>query len=260
MEAATLVYVSDNPAIPAAIAHLDAFDVVAASSPAGYMNTLIDRRCAMIVIDARHPDWRQFTTAPKSSSATRRIPILVVSDKTSIRAQSALAGADLSLSQAELEKDGARLIAEMARVLDDTTIHQLACECAKTLPDLGVQGVQEFNRGNFYEQHDLFEALWVQTPGPVRDLYRAILQVGVAYYHIERGNPRGALKMLQRSVQWLHVLPDLCQGIDVEQLRRDSYQVRAELERLGPQRMDGFDRSALKPLRWCDAAAADASR
>jgi len=53
------------------------------------------------------------------------------------------------------------------------------------------------------------------TSGPVRELYRAILQVGIAYYQIERGNHRGALKMLLRSVQWLAMLPDRCQGIDV---------------------------------------------
>ena len=69
------------------------------------------------------------------------------------------------------------------------------------------------------------------------------------YYQLERGNFRGALKMLQRSVQWLHPLPDACQGIDVAALRRDSYAVRAELQRLGPQRLDEFDRSLLKPLQ-----------
>ena len=111
------------------------------------------------------------------------------------------------------------------------------------------QGLQAFNRGEFYRQHDLFEAQWVETAGPVRDLYRAILQVGVAYYQIERGNYRGALKMLQRSVQWLFLLPDVCQGIDVAQLRRDSYRVRAELQRLGPARLAELDRGLLKGLR-----------
>ena len=88
----------------------------------------------------------------------------------------------------------------------------------------------------------------MKTAGPVRDLYRAILQVGVAYYQIERGNYRGAVKMLQRSVQWLYHLPDSCQGIDVARLRRDSYAVRAALQRLGPERFAEFDRALLKPL------------
>jgi len=55
--------------------------------------------------------------------------------------------------------------------------------------------------------------------------------------------------MLQRSVQWLMILPDVCQGIDVAQLRQDSFKVRAELERLGEERLDELDRSLLKDVQ-----------
>ena len=253
---ATIVFVSESSEIPPALDKLPGFQVVLTAEPAGYMNTLIDQRCAMIVVDAGHPLWTRFTTAPKSSAATRRIPILLISDSAALRVESAVAGADLALGWAEFNNDGARLIPQLARVLDDDTLARLACECEEGLPDLAIKGLRAFNAGQYYQQHDFFEAQWVDTPGPVRDLYRAILQVGVAYYHISNGNQRGALKMLQRSVQWLHVLPQTCQGIDVEQLRRDSYAVRAELERLSPERMDQFDRSLLKPLRWRDADAA----
>ena len=75
-----------------------------------------------------------------------------------------------------------------------------------------------------------------------------MLQVGIAYFQIERGNYRGAIKMLQRSVQWLLILPDTCQGVDVKQLREDSFKVRAELERLGEDRLDELDRSLLKKV------------
>lgn len=83
----------------------------------------------------------------------------------------------------------------------------------------------------------------------MRDLYRAVLQVGIAYYQITRGNHRGALKMLLRSVQWFALLPDVCQGIDIKQLREDSFHVRAELEKMNPSDIANFDRSLLKPVR-----------
>ena len=83
----------------------------------------------------------------------------------------------------------------------------------------------------------------------MRDLYRGILQVGVAYYHITQGNRQGALKMLLRSVQWLAPLPDLCQGVDVRGLREDAARVRAALEVTDPTDMPGFDLSLLRPLR-----------
>lgn len=214
------------------------------------MNTLIETRAVMIVIDGEHSLWRDFVIAPNSSAATRRIPILLVCDCEKRRAAATLAGADLTASWSEFERNCLTLVNDFARIPDPKLLDQLACECRENLPPLAVQGLQEFNQGNYYRQHDLFEEQWANTNGPIRDMYRAILQVGVAYYQIENGNYRGALKMLQRSVQWLHIMPDTCQGIDIEQLRRDSYAVRAELERLAPDRLDAFDRNLLKPVIW----------
>jgi hypothetical protein len=83
----------------------------------------------------------------------------------------------------------------------------------------------------------------------VRDLYRAILQVGVAYYQVTRGNLRGARKMLLRSIQWLALLPDVCQGVDVAQLRHDANAVRAELDRVGDDGRQSFNIDLLKGVR-----------
>ena len=84
---------------------------------------------------------------------------------------------------------------------------------------------------------------------PIRDLYRAVLQVGIAYYQVTLGNHRGAHKMLLRSLQWLALLPDVCQGIDIASLRADAARVRTELERVGEDGMGNFDYSLLKPVK-----------
>jgi predicted metal-dependent hydrolase len=213
-------------------------------------DVLIDAHVALVFIDGAHEEWRSYLLAAKNNAATRRIPVCFISDEEDQRADAVTCGTDLALSWSELGRRISQIINDIARIPDPAILELLACECAEPLPDLAIEGAREFNRGEFYRQHDLFEAQWVKTTGPVRDLYRAILQVGVAYYQIERGNYRGALKMLQRSVQWLTLLPDRCQGIDVEQLRRDSYAVRAELQRLGPERLGELDRRLLKKLKW----------
>lgn len=135
----------------------------------------------------------------------------------------------------------------MKKSADDFDI-ELDCQCRDELPLLAVKGVEKFNAGEYYPQHDLFEEQWRETQGRVRDLYQGILQVGVAYYQIERGNYRGALKMLRRSARWLVALPDICQGIDVRQLREDSSRVRAALEAIKPADIEKFDRHLFKPL------------
>jgi predicted metal-dependent hydrolase len=123
-------------------------------------------------------------------------------------------------------------------------------ECDQPLPGAARDAVALFNAGEYYAQHDAFEALWAAEPGPVRDLYRAILQVGVGYYQITRGNERGAWKMLKRAERWLALLPDICQGVDLAALRADAAVVRAELERRARLAdPPPFDRALLKPVR-----------
>jgi predicted metal-dependent hydrolase len=224
------------------------YEVVLYDEPTHYVRRLTDARAALILVDSQDTDWRFWTTTPKSNNATRRIPVLVVADSPALRRDALLSGADLSLASDNLEAQIGRLVRDYARVESTERIAQLDCECDEALPDLARQGVEKFNAGEYYKQHDLFEELWMATDGPVRDLYRAILQVGVAYYQIERGNAVGALKMLLRSVQWLLILPDTCQGIDVRQLREDSFRVRAELEALDPDAIADFDRRLLQPV------------
>lgn len=248
MPTAAIVFLSERKAFAAYRNRLSNYDTIMLDATQLLVKFLIERRAALLFIDALHLNWRELTLALKTNAATRRIPICLVNDDPATGADAILMGADLALTWSELDAQLRVLVAELARVPDDAVMARLACQCDEALPPLAAQGLQLFNRGEYYRQHDLFEEQWMATAGPVRDLYRAILQVGVAYYQIERGNYRGALKMLQRSVQWLYLLPDICQGIDVAKLRRDSYAVRGELQRLGPERLAELDRSLLKKI------------
>lgn len=235
----------------------EAYTVIHQTKPDGYINAIIESLAAMVLIDGAADDWVTWSSVPKSSPATRRVPILLVSDEPDVHENAEANGADYVLSQADLLADLPQLVRDKGRLPDPEREEQLACECLEALPQLAEEGVSKFNAGAYYEQHDLFEEQWVNTEGPVRDLYRAVLQVGVAYFQIQRGNQRGALKMLQRSVQWLVTLPDECQGINVAKLREDSFKVRAELERLGEQRLDEFDQTLLKDVEWTPRTSSD---
>ncbi len=253
----TLVFLSLGRAFAKYVNRLSEHNNIELSQTQKIADVLIDRRVALVFVDGADEQWLSLILAVKNNAATRRIPICFAAADHVRRADAIACGADLALGWDELDKGIDQIISDMARMPDPAILTRLACECGQPLPALAAEGARAFNQGEFYRQHDLFEAQWVETASPVRDLYRAILQVGVAYYQIERGNYRGALKMLQRSVQWLHALPDHCQGIDVEQLRRDSYAVRAELQRLGPERLSEFDRGLLKKLRRHPAQSAD---
>ena len=115
-------------------------------------------------------------------------------------------------------------------------------ECAE-LPPLVIKGIEEFNRGEYFEQHETLEAAWRAEPGPIRELYQGILQVGVACYQIERGNLPGALKMLERGLRRLRQFTPECLEIDVAQLIADAERLRDEAKRFGPERLTDLDRT-----------------
>ena len=116
-------------------------------------------------------------------------------------------------------------------------------DCVGSLPSLVMRGIEEFNRGEFFEQHESLEAAWRAEPRPVRELYQGILQVGVACYQIERGNLPGALKLFERGLRRLRQFAPECLSIDVSRLIADAERVRDEAQRLGPERLDELDRS-----------------
>lgn len=110
-------------------------------------------------------------------------------------------------------------------------------------------GIDEFNRGDYYEQHELLEAAWMEEARPVRDLYQGILQVGVAFYQIEQDNWAGALKMFRRGLPRLRDLPPVCQGVDVAALRQAAEAIHREITALGPDGLATFDRSKFPRIR-----------
>ena len=120
--------------------------------------------------------------------------------------------------------------------------------CAEPPAPALIQGVEEFNQGAFFEQHETLEAAWIEEDDPVRYLYQGILQVGVGFYHLTRGNAYGAGRLWSRGVALLETFPDRCCGVDVAGLIAATRRCMAEMERLGPERIGDFDRSLIPTI------------
>lgn len=122
--------------------------------------------------------------------------------------------------------------------------------CNGDLHPKAVEGIRLFNAGEFFEAHEELETAWRDETGEVRELYRGILQVAVAYLHITRGNYEGAVKVYGRSLKWTQGWSDVCRGINLKRLRDDAEAAINELERLGKEKIGEFDRSFFKPIQW----------
>lgn len=124
--------------------------------------------------------------------------------------------------------------------------------CNAPLHPKAVEGLRLFNAGEYFEAHEALEDAWNAERGKVSELYRGILQIAVVYLHITRGNYDGAIKVYGRSQKWLQDWPNVCRGIQVEELRRTAEIVIKEVERLGRENIRQFDLSLLKPVSWTD--------
>jgi len=116
------------------------------------------------------------------------------------------------------------------------------------LPDLVRRGIEEFNRGEFFECHEYLEDAWMEEPGRVRFLYQGILQVGVGFYHQQNGNWRGATGVLRNGIERLHEFEPETLGLDVAKLVRESGRCLQELESLGRERVREFDTTRIPKI------------
>ena len=99
-----------------------------------------------------------------------------------------------------------------------------------------VKGVDEFNRGYFFECHDTLEEMWTGLRGPQRDFFQGLIQVSVAFYHLDNGNRAGATSMLERALKRFAKYPDRYFGFDLRAHRAElqGWLVRIADETLPP--------------------------
>jgi predicted metal-dependent hydrolase len=120
-----------------------------------------------------------------------------------------------------------------------------AAKPPEELPGLVLRGIEEFNRGEFFECHESLEEAWMQESSRVRYLYQGILQVGVGFYHLQNGNWRGATGLLRSGTVRLKEFEPETLGVDIAKLVRESERCLQGLETLGRERVGEFDTSQI---------------
>jgi predicted metal-dependent hydrolase len=66
-----------------------------------------------------------------------------------------------------------------------------------------LEGIEHFNKCDFFEAHEVWEELWADTQGPPRRFYQGLIQVAVCLHHFGNGNIRGAKKLYHGSRGYL---------------------------------------------------------
>jgi predicted metal-dependent hydrolase len=86
------------------------------------------------------------------------------------------------------------------------------------LNPLFLQAVQEFNRGHFFEAHELWEDLWNEAGGEEKRFYQGLVQIAAGYQKLSIAQYSGARKLLERGQQTLSEFPADYANIDLSHL------------------------------------------
>jgi len=193
----------------------------------------------LVIIDssADNVPWLDWVRAAKDDPTTEAVPILAFGSHKDVelRDRALGAGVDRYLARSNFSEGLMEIVA--AAVRDNT-----ADPCSEALPAGVVRGIEEFNAGQYFEQHETLELAWRAELQPIRELYRGVLQIGLGCLQVERSNAIGAIKMIDRAVKWLQPFRPACQGIDVDRLLEDAARLREEIERRGADQIDRVDR------------------
>ncbi|WP_456435776.1 DUF309 domain-containing protein [Thermovibrio ammonificans] len=71
----------------------------------------------------------------------------------------------------------------------------------------------------YFEVHELLEEVWMGEFGRLRDFLQALIQVGVAYYHLNNFNERGFKLLLENALELLQGYSGTVLSVNVDNLK-----------------------------------------
>jgi hypothetical protein len=81
------------------------------------------------------------------------------------------------------------------------------------------KGLDAFNSARFYEAHEHWEEVWLQTPNPDKIFLQGLIQVAAAFHHQSRANLQGTRNLLRAGLRKLDRFPATHGGLEIEALR-----------------------------------------
>ena len=79
-----------------------------------------------------------------------------------------------------------------------------------------VTGAELFNRGAYFDAHEVWEDVWRDGAPADRRFYQALIQAAVALYHFERGNLTGAARLYRSGRRYMEPYRPAHMGLSVD--------------------------------------------
>ena len=80
-------------------------------------------------------------------------------------------------------------------------------------------GLDAFNSDHFYEAHEHWEEVWLETPHPDKMFLQGLIQVAAAFHHYSRANLQGTRNLLRAGLMKLERFPEIHGELEIQALR-----------------------------------------
>lgn len=106
--------------------------------------------------------------------------------------------------------------------------------------DVFVKGIELFNRRQFWEAHEAWEAVWREREEESRIFFQGIIQAAAGYHLLHKRRFIGACNNFDKAFRKLELFSGSFLGINVDRLRKMIEKTKMEMSRLCEQRLDEF--------------------
>jgi hypothetical protein len=102
-------------------------------------------------------------------------------------------------------------------------------------------GIDLYNAGHFWNAHEAWEEVWLESERGVRAFYQGLIQVAAGFVHVTRGRYPGSVKLLGDGIAKLERYEPAYLGVDVAALVAGARRARERLVELGESRVGEFE-------------------
>ncbi len=149
-------------------------------------------------------------------------------------------------------------MAEQGRDLSDRVVAAISprdppsrAGCGRPPARQMLLAFEQFNNGEYWQQHETLEAVWrAEEDASMRNFYKGIIQIGVGFFHLTRGNYAGVMKVLPRGIVYLRAYAPECRGVNVARLVQEASAVYYRAREAGPDRLGEIPIASLPRIEY----------
>jgi len=106
-------------------------------------------------------------------------------------------------------------------------------------------GIDLYNAGHYWNAHEAWEQVWLDSERELRGFYQGLIQVTAAFVHVTRDEFPGSIRLLDAGIEKLERYPATFHGVRLAALVTGAKTARSQLWGLGENRIAEFDRSLI---------------